>query len=218
MFRSPFQADIFSLVTLLVVLLSASSTSPATISDKSGKPLDRAGKQYNRYYLHSCSRSDPSVNECLTESANNLAQYFKRGIPELGIGNVEPIIIDEIHLSLGSGPNGYRATFRDINAYGVSNLTVIGARSDLSTNQFQFTFYVPKISVRGHYRSSGVLIMVPATGGGEYWGEYGKLDYNLQTSLQEFWCSHHGTCHRRRSSGVLIMVPATGGGEYWGEY
>ncbi|KAI5693723.1 hypothetical protein M8J75_004465 [Diaphorina citri] len=186
MFRSPFQADIFSLVTLLVVLLSASSTSPATISDKSGKPLDRAGKQYNRYYLHSCSRSDPSVNECLTESANNLAQYFKRGIPELGIGNVEPIIIDEIHLSLGSGPNGYRATFRDINAYGVSNLTVIGARSDLSTNQFQFTFYVPKISVRGHYRSSGVLIMVPATGGGEYWGEYEDCKAKVYLKASEY--------------------------------
>lgn len=154
----------------LVILLFVSSTSPATM--KSKKPAERAGKQNSRYYLHPCARSDPDVNECLTESANNMVHYFKQGIPDLGITNIEPIVIDEIHLALGSGPDGYRATFRDINAYGVSNMTVIGARSDLSSNQFQFTFYVPKISVRGHYRSSGVLIMVPATGGGEYWGEY----------------------------------------------
>lgn len=47
-------------------------------------------------------------------------------------------------------------------------------RSDLNTLQFQLTFSIPKISAVAHYRSSGVLIMVQATGGGEYWGEYGK--------------------------------------------
>lgn len=49
---------------------------------------------------------------------------WSAGIPELGIEEVEPIIIDEINLSLGSGPDGYRATFKDIQAFGVSNLTV----------------------------------------------------------------------------------------------
>lgn len=47
-------------------------------------------------------------------------------------------------------------------------------RSDLNSLQFQLTFSIPKISAVAHYRSSGVLIMVQATGGGEYWGEYGK--------------------------------------------
>ena len=50
------------------------------------------------------------------------------GIPELGVTGVEPIIIDEINLALGAGPDGYRATFKDIEAYGVSNLTVTNVR------------------------------------------------------------------------------------------
>ena len=41
---------------------------------------------------------------------------------------MEPIYIDEIAIALGSGPDGYRATFKDIEAYGVSNLTVVGVR------------------------------------------------------------------------------------------
>jgi len=53
-----------------------------------------------------------------------LTVCWSAGIPELGIEEVEPIVIDEINLSLGSGPDGYRATFKDIQAYGVSNLTV----------------------------------------------------------------------------------------------
>lgn len=57
-------------------------------------------------------------------NTRRLTVYWSAGIPELGIEEVEPIVIDEINLSLGSGPDGYRATFKDIQAYGVSNLTV----------------------------------------------------------------------------------------------
>lgn len=48
-------------------------------------------------------------------------------------------------------------------------------RSDIETNQFQFTLYIPKISARAKYVSTGVLILVQASGGGDYWGEYGKF-------------------------------------------
>lgn len=58
----------------------------------------------------------------------NFFFFYFSGIPELGITDVEPIILDEINLALGSGPNGYRATFRDIEAYGVSNLTISAVR------------------------------------------------------------------------------------------
>lgn len=124
------------------------------------------------YYLHPCSKHDPNINQCFTHAANHLARYFQKGIPELGVENVEPINIDEIFLALGSGPDGYRATFRDVEAYGVSNLTITGVRSDLKTLQFQLSIYIPRITARAHYRSSGVLIMVQATGGGDYWGDY----------------------------------------------
>lgn len=63
---------------------------------------------------------------------------WSAGIPELGIEEVEPIVIDEINLSLGSGPDGYRATFKDIQAYGVSNLTV---------NQVRYTRRKPLIII-----------------------------------------------------------------------
>lgn len=65
------------------------------------------------------------------KNCNNVDQLtFLRcpGIPELGYPEVEPILIDEINLALGAGPDGYRATFRNIEAFGVSNLTVTGVR------------------------------------------------------------------------------------------
>ncbi|KAF2899002.1 hypothetical protein ILUMI_07169 [Ignelater luminosus] len=124
------------------------------------------------YYLKQCHKADPQVNTCLQKSANTLIAYMKRGIPELELSEPEPIVIDEIGIALGNGPNGYRATFRNINAYGISNMTITAVRSDLDTHQFQFTLYIPHISARAKYVSTGILLLVQASGGGDYWGEY----------------------------------------------
>lgn len=36
------------------------------------------------------------------------------------------------------------------------------------------SIYIPQIAVKAKYISSGILILVRASGGGDYWGEYGK--------------------------------------------
>lgn len=74
-----------------------------------------------------CSVFDRLLTVFLCNSSNDRT-ILTAGIPELDIHDVEPIIIDEINLALGTGPNGYRATFRDIEAYGVSNLTINSVR------------------------------------------------------------------------------------------
>ncbi|XP_045542492.1 uncharacterized protein LOC106707782 [Papilio machaon] len=119
-----------------------------------------------------CSRQDPDVDECLLRSFNSLVEYLKGGAPELGIEESDSILIDELSIALGGGPDGYRATFKDIQASGVNNMTITNVRSDLETHQFQLTLYGPHISARARYRSSGVLLLVRASGGGDYWGEY----------------------------------------------
>lgn len=52
--------------------------------------------------------------------------------------------------------------------------TLCWPRSDIESLQFQMTFDIPRIQVKAQYRSSGVLILVQASGAGEYWGEYRK--------------------------------------------
>ncbi|CAD6992048.1 unnamed protein product [Ceratitis capitata] len=116
------------------------------------------------YYLQQCPRDEEYVNECLRDSGNKLVHYLRQGVPELDIFEIEPVVIDEIGIVLGSGPDGYRALFRNIQAYGVSNITVTNVRSDLETLQFQLTCEIPHIKVRSQYRSTGVLILVKASG------------------------------------------------------
>ncbi|XP_055643192.1 protein takeout [Toxorhynchites rutilus septentrionalis] len=125
------------------------------------------------YYMHRCERDDPEVNECLRSTGNKLARHLREGgIPEIEIVDVEPVIVDEISIALGSGPDGYRATFSNIEAFGVSNLTFVNVRSDIDTLQFQMTLEIPLIKARARYVSSGVLLLIQASGSGQYWGEY----------------------------------------------
>ncbi|KAL6428583.1 hypothetical protein ACFW04_007898 [Cataglyphis niger] len=96
------------------------------------------------------------------------------GLPQLGYPEVEPIILDELHISLGGGPDGYRGQFKNITARGVSTLRINGLRTRLSDDevQLQLALSIPKIRAAARYRSSGTLILVQASGAGDYWGEY----------------------------------------------
>ncbi|KAK2576595.1 hypothetical protein KPH14_005265 [Odynerus spinipes] len=103
-----------------------------------------------------------------------LLEELELGLPQLGYPEVEPIILDEVHITLGAGPDGYKAQFKDVNAKGVSALRVTGLRARLSDDevQLQLILSIPRIRAAAKYRSSGTLILVQASGAGDYWGEY----------------------------------------------
>lgn len=109
------------------------------------------------YFIEKCYRDDPDVDECLKYSGNKLASHLHEGIPDLGLEDVEPTVIDEISISLGDGPDAYRATFSNIEAFGVSNISLVKVRSDIDTYQFQLTYEIPRIRVRSNFKSTGVL-------------------------------------------------------------
>ncbi|KAL2729618.1 protein takeout [Vespula squamosa] len=132
------------------------------------------GKYRGLEFLEPCSKSDPNLEGCLAKTANVLVEHFRQGLPQLGYSEVEPIILDELHIALGGGPDGYKAQFMDINAKGVSSLKVTGLRVRLSDDevQLQLILNIPRIRAAAKYRSSGTLILVQASGAGDYWGEY----------------------------------------------
>ncbi|XP_015523632.1 protein takeout [Neodiprion pinetum] len=136
--------------------------------------VEAMGKYRGLEFLEPCSRRSPHLEACLARSANILTEHFKHGLPQLGFNEVEPIILDELHIALGGGPDGYRAQFRDVEAKGVSALRVTGLRARITDDevQVQLALSIPRIRAKANYRSSGKLILVQASGAGDYWGEY----------------------------------------------
>lgn len=141
----------------IVLCLASESRELFSCAFNFGRCLLKSLSPTTAYFIEKCYRDDPEVDECLKYSGNKLASFLHEGIPELGLEEVEPTVIDEISIALGDGPDAYRATFSDIEAYGVSNISLAKVRSDIDTYQFQLTYEIPRIKVKANFRSSGVL-------------------------------------------------------------
>ena len=55
---------------------------------------------------------------------HHLKPYLATGIPEIELPTVEPFLMDELSLSLTTGPNGYKVSLKEIDIFGASNFTV----------------------------------------------------------------------------------------------
>lgn len=130
--------------------------------------------QYIPPYIHQCSRSDPELNACYVEALLHIRPWLAKGIPEVSVPSTEPFRLPELSLSLTEGPTGYRITLRDIDISGISNYTV----RELSVGEggaFSLDVLIPELSLLADYSSSGVLIMIPASGRGTLHGLLGGV-------------------------------------------
>lgn len=75
-------------------------------------------------YVKQCYEGDPQLIQCFIGALHHLRPYLATGIKEIELPSVEPFRMEELSLSLTTGPNGYKVTLRDIDIYGASNFTV----------------------------------------------------------------------------------------------
>ncbi|KAK9497010.1 hypothetical protein O3M35_012804 [Rhynocoris fuscipes] len=81
---------------------------------------------------------------------------------------VEPFRMDDLSLALTSGPNGYKIVLRDMDIYGSSNFTVTKLKLGYNGAPFEAKIKIPKMSIEARYTSTGVLIILPASGNGTF--------------------------------------------------
>ncbi|XP_033350770.1 circadian clock-controlled protein [Bombus vosnesenskii] len=119
----------------------------------------------NPEYVKQCSRSDPKLKTCLIDALHHLRPYLSVGIPEIELPSVEPFRMDELTLSLTGGTNGYKVQLRELFVKGASNYTV----EDIKLGSpFEAIVRMPALILDAHYSSSGVLIILPASGNGTF--------------------------------------------------
>ncbi|KZC13433.1 PREDICTED: protein takeout-like [Dufourea novaeangliae] len=126
----------------------------------------------NPEYVKQCSRSDPKLKTCLINALHHLRPYLSVGIPEIELPSVEPFRMDELTLSLTGGTNGYKVQLRELFVRGASNYTV----EDIKLGSpFEAIVRMPALILDAHYTSSGVLIILPASGNGTFHGRFDDL-------------------------------------------
>nr|CAD7448425.1 unnamed protein product [Timema bartmani] len=126
-------------------------------------------------YVKQCRASDPLMNDCFIRALHHLQPFLAKGIPEIELPSVEPFRMDELSLSLTTGPNGYKITLRDIDIYNLSNFTVSKLKIGGGGQPFETRILMPELKINARYTSSGVLIIIPASGNGTFHATLGGV-------------------------------------------
>ncbi|KRT83900.1 hemolymph juvenile hormone-binding protein [Oryctes borbonicus] len=126
-------------------------------------------------YIKQCKEGDPNIIRCLIDAVHHLSPYLASGIPEIELPPVEPFRMEELSLSLTTGPNGYKVTLSDIDIFGASNFTINKLKMSENGKPFEAEIYMPELRINSKYSSSGVLIILPASGKGSFHGRFGSV-------------------------------------------
>ncbi|EFA03554.1 uncharacterized protein LOC107398008 [Tribolium castaneum] len=119
-------------------------------------------------YVKQCYEGDPKLIECFESAVHHLRPYLATGIPEIELPSVEPFLMDELSLSLTTGPNGYKVSLKEIDIFGASNFTLSKLKLSENGKPFEARINIPLLRINSRYTSSGVLIILPASGNGTF--------------------------------------------------
>ncbi|ALC45332.1 CG1124 [Drosophila busckii] len=120
-------------------------------------------------YIKPCSRNDPKLVECFIGAMEHLRPYLSAGIPEIELPAVEPFKMDSLSLQLTDGPQGYKITLKNMDVFGVSNYHIKSMKLGVNGGEpFKAQIEMPKLKIEAKYTSSGVLLIIPASGGGDF--------------------------------------------------
>lgn len=95
--------------------------------------------------------------------------------------------MDSLALQLTEGPQGYKITLKNMEAFGASNYQVKSLKlGENGGEPFKATIFMPKLKIEAKYTSSGVLLIIPASGGGEFHATFDGVNAELtgKTSLR----------------------------------
>jgi len=90
-------------------------------------------------------------------------------------------MLDQLALSLTTGPNGYKVTLKDVELFGATNYTVTKFRlGDNPAAPFELQIKIPNLRIASTYTSSGVLIIIPASGAGSFHATLGGVGCTIR--------------------------------------
>lgn len=81
--------------------------------------------------------------------------------------------MDSLALQLTGGPQGYKITLMNMEVFGASEFKVNSMKLSENGKPFQAQIYMPKLRIEAEYTSSGVLLIIPASGHGEFHAVFG---------------------------------------------
>ncbi|KAL7294599.1 protein takeout-like [Trichogramma pretiosum] len=154
-----------NLVNGQVVVQSPTASGPGSLEPEFETPE----------YVIPCSRADNKLDACIQRAFNHIRPYLVKGIPELSLPPIDPLVIPELKIENGQGAVRVRALFSNITSFGAGNYSINKVRSDLRTLRFDLHLGIPKIELNGQYDINGNVLLFPIQSQGDFWAMFGDV-------------------------------------------
>jgi len=126
-------------------------------------------------YILPCSKKDPKLDLCFLNTLAHIQPYLVKGISELEVPPIEPLVIPELKMENGQGPVRVRAIFTNITTIGPGNYSISKVRVNISSYRFDLHLTLPKIDVHGSYDINGNVLLFPIQSHGDFWALFGDV-------------------------------------------
>nr|AKM52555.1 odorant-binding protein 15 [Chrysopa pallens] len=107
-------------------------------------------------YFHVCKRNK-EFNTCLQETLQEALPKWAKGIPELGITQLDPFIEPEITINFKQNQFQGHATMRNVRMYGFSNVLIKNVESELTDDKLAIDVdcFFPRLETEGNFKGQG---------------------------------------------------------------
>nr|XP_049462885.1 uncharacterized protein LOC120951728 [Anopheles coluzzii] len=118
-------------------------------------------------WLRVCKRANPNEDDCFKKMFEGTFPYIAKGIPEIGVQPFDPLRIESIQVSRGSGGLTLSGGFKKLSIKGPSNTTVRRASLDFEKHALSFDLEIPKLRIDATYNLKGNVLLLPLVGDGD---------------------------------------------------
>ncbi|XP_044750407.1 uncharacterized protein LOC123310806 [Coccinella septempunctata] len=136
-------------------------------------------------YFPRCYRNDPKLNECLLKATETVKPFLIKGVPELNVPSIEPLIIPEIELQQGTQALNFKASLKNVTVHGLSSYKLDKFDFDVPNLQFFCGGWVEKLDLEGKYKVSGKILIAPIEGEGTFTATVGKSRMDVYQKVKE---------------------------------
>ncbi|KAK9503521.1 hypothetical protein O3M35_010060 [Rhynocoris fuscipes] len=157
-------------------------------------------------YFKICNEKDGKLlNECIKSTMLDLKPVLAKGIPELGMPSIEPMVIDRMIMSNGQGNFKLIQTLYDLKIYGVSDYDVKEISANLQNLTFHTVMFQKKLDFDGKYEMDGQILVIPVKGKGEVTYNFTDVTTTFDTVLERY--KRDGVEYVRVKNSTLTIEP-----------
>ncbi|XP_023022117.1 circadian clock-controlled protein daywake [Leptinotarsa decemlineata] len=120
-------------------------------------------------FVEVCHRPDAKIKDCLVRNIEKLRPMFLKGIPELQIPSLNPLIIPKASLEIG---DRFSADFNEIQIFFANEFVIEKLDFNVENFKLDLSILFPRLRILSNYNIKGKLLVLELDGSGSADGNY----------------------------------------------